>query len=161
VPAEHPEAAPAPARLRPDPLFQAVQTALELRLSRGRLQAARPAMRAGPAGRFNDTFGYDPCTRGDELAGSIPQALLLMNGPLVERALLASNPGGMLSRTLRAMPDDRAAASELYLRCLSRDPTDEELRTCLQHLRRAPSRSEGFEDILWSLVNSSEFIHRR
>ncbi|MFO0897285.1 MAG: DUF1549 domain-containing protein [Pirellulales bacterium] len=161
VPAEHPEAAPAPARLRPDPLFQAVQTALELRLPRGRLQAARPAMRAGPAGQFNDTFGYDPCTRGDELAGSIPQALLLMNGPLVERALLASNPGGMLNRTLRAMPDDRAAATELYLRCLSRDPTDEELRTCLQYLRRAPSRSEGFEDILWSLVNSSEFIHRR
>jgi hypothetical protein len=160
VPAEHPEAAAAPARLRPDPLFQSLQTALELRLPRQRMQERRPAQQRGPAGRFQDTFGYDPCTRGDELAGSIPQALLLMNGQVLERALTA-NPGGMLSRTLRSLPDDRAAITELYLRCLSRDPSDAEVRTCLQHLRKSQARTEAYEDLLWSLVNSSEFIHRR
>ena len=160
VPAERPEAAAAPARLRPDPLFQALQTALELRLPRGRMQAARRRSQWARA-NFHDTFGYDPCTRGDELAGSIPQALLLMNGSVLERALTASQPGGLLSRTLRTQPDDRAAANELYLRCLSRDASDAELRVFQQHLRKAPTRGEGFEDLLWSLVNSSEFIHRR
>ena len=34
---------------------------------------------AGPRGNVISTFGYDPSTRRDEIAGSIPQALWMMN----------------------------------------------------------------------------------
>jgi hypothetical protein len=50
---------------------------------------------------------------------------------------------------------------ELYLRSLAREPKDVELKTCLDYVKRIGNRSEAFEDILWSLVNSTEFLHRK
>jgi hypothetical protein len=161
VPAERPEAGPAPARLRPDPLLAALQTALDLRLPPRLAQGLGPGLRRGAQPRLHDAFGYDPCTRGDELAGSIPQALLLMNAPLLEQAIGSRNPRGLLARMLSSYADDRTLIGELYLRCLSREPSDEELRACLQHVRRLPARGEAYEDLLWALVNSSEFLYRR
>ena len=64
----------------------------------------------------------------------------------------------MLGRVLSATPDDEEVAVELYLRCLSREPTDRELATCLDHVRDTPSRREAFEDVLWTLLNSYDFL---
>jgi hypothetical protein len=35
------------------------------------------------------------------------------------------------------------------------------VQTCGRYLATVGDRREGFEDILWSLVNSTEFITRR
>ena len=48
----------------------------------------------------------------------------------------------------------------LVLRTLARQPSREEIATCLDHVRDAGSRTEAFEDIQWSLINSTEFLHR-
>ena len=47
---------------------------------------------AGPRGKLNVAFGYDPSVRRDEIAGSIPQALFLMNGPELNRAIDGKRP---------------------------------------------------------------------
>lgn len=109
---------------------------------------------------FNSTFGYDPSTRRDEIKGSIPQALFLMNSPLLNRSIDARRRGG-LGQLLREITNDQELTIELYLKVLAREPSGSEIRTCLSYVREVKKRGEAFEDILWALVNSTEFVHRR
>jgi hypothetical protein len=49
---------------------------------------------------------------------------------------------------------------ELYRVALARRPSAEERETCLAHLarRRAEARlRQGFEDLIWTLINTKEF----
>jgi hypothetical protein len=56
--------------------------------------------------------------------------------------------------------DDQAVVEELYLRCLGREATQQEIKTCLDHARGVGNRIDAFEDVLWVLVNSTEFLNR-
>ncbi|MDR3621544.1 MAG: DUF1549 domain-containing protein [Paludisphaera borealis] len=119
------------------------------------------AVRAGGLrGSFNALFGADPSIAGDEVLGTIPQALFLMNGPVVHNRTQAK-PGTVLGRILASAPDEKAALDALYLRVLSRRPTAKEVQICADHLAAVGNRNEAFEDIYWSLVNTTEFISRR
>jgi hypothetical protein len=134
------------------------------------LEASEPPAPPGPFGaagsrfagvrrQFTTAFGYDPSMRRDEVQSSIPQALSLMNSPLVAGALRGTG-NTMLARKLAAINDDSALTQELYLRVLGREASQSELTTCLQFTKQIDNRTEAFEDILWSLVNSAEFLHR-
>lgn len=109
---------------------------------------------------FFQLFNFDPSTPQADILGTIPQALFLMNSPLVSQ-LLNANSGTVLSKTLREYPDDMDALSEVYLRVLSREPADAELALCREHIASASTRQQAYEDILWSLLNSSEFLTKR
>ncbi len=109
---------------------------------------------------FNALFGVDPSLSNDEVLGTIPQALFLMNGPMINNRTQA-RPGTVLGEILATAPDDRAALDALYLRVLSRHPTAKEVETCSQYLGQVGNRTEVFEDIYWALINSTEFISRR
>ena len=67
----------------------------------------------------------------------------------------------MLGQILAAAPDDRAALDALYLRVLSRQPTPQEVEICGKYLAAVGDRREAFEDIYWSLINSTEFVTQR
>jgi Protein of unknown function (DUF1553) len=92
--------------------------------------------------------------------GTIPQALYMMNSPLIN-GQIAVRPGTVLGQILAAAPDDRAALNALYLRVLSRQPTPKEVEVCGRYLSAVGDRREAFEDIYWSLINSTEFVTRR
>jgi hypothetical protein len=48
---------------------------------------------------------------------------------------------------------------ELYLRALSRPPTDSEQSVALEYLmQRSDKLREAYEDLLWSVINSKEFL---
>lgn len=156
-------AAQSPTRLRGDQIFNALTQALGVGRSGGRGMAGGRSMReAGGGGRGLTAalFNFDPSTPQDELMGTIPQALFMMNSPITSGALSARR-GGMLTRILQESPDDEAALHEVYLRVLSRDPTAAEMDICRRHIAEVGDRFEAFEDILWSLLNSSEFLTRR
>jgi len=51
--------------------------------------------------------------------------------------------------------------SEVYLLALSREPSDRELKLCQQYIKDTGNRAEAFEDVLWGLLNSSEFVSKR
>lgn len=162
-------AAAVPTRLRSDQVYSAVQQVLGIRGLGGRggmagMMGANPGFRGVTgldAGRlaFFQHFNYDPSTPQEDIIGTVPQALFMMNSPLVQQ-FLSAGAGTVLGQTLRTYPDDRDALSEVYLRVLSREPTDDELAICLEHIA-AGSRQQAYEDILWSLLNSSEFLTRR
>ncbi len=45
-----------------------------------------------------------------------------------------------------------------YLRTLSRQPTNEELANCRQHVLISENTVEGMRDLMWALLNTQEFI---
>jgi hypothetical protein len=153
-----------PQRLRADQLFSEVLVALGMDEGRVSPRGQGPGRRgqfASPRSVFNTVFGYDPGLPRDEIEGSIPQALLLMNGPHLARGLAGDRSFTPLGRLLRAHPDDRDLADELHLRTLARHATADELDVCIDHVQATGSRAEAFEDIFWALINSAEFIHRK
>jgi hypothetical protein len=83
-----------------------------------------------------------------------------MNSPLVNNAIKA-NPNTVLGQILMTHPDNRSAVHALYLRVLAREPTAKEVQVLGRYLEEVGDRREAFEDILWSLINSTEFITRR
>lgn len=109
--------------------------------------------------QFNAVFGYDPSTRRDEIASSIPQALMLMNGSQVTQAANSRGFAG-LSKLLRDNPKNDDMTAALYLRILGREPTTSELTTVDNYIRSANDRALGYEDLAWALLNSTEFVHR-
>jgi hypothetical protein len=50
------------------------------------------------------------------------------------------------------------ALDRLYVRCLSRYPTESERAELLASVAAAPSPKEGLEDIFWAILNSREFV---
>jgi hypothetical protein len=111
--------------------------------------------------QFNTLYGTDPSTPNEDVLGTIPQALYLMNSPVLHNAMRGGGKT-VLGQILAANPkDNRAALGALYLRVLSREPTLKEVQTCGRYIEVAGKRQEAFEDILWSLINSTEFITRR
>ena len=146
-------------RLRADQLFNALvgflsfdQTQIVRRLDQ--------MGRRGPRTVFSAVFGYDPSEPREELNGSVPQALVLMNGRMIERLISGRGRFGGLPRLLRRFPTTKKWSIELYLRALTRPPSRRELATVMSHLRKAEDRAEAFQDLIWALINSSEFIHR-
>jgi hypothetical protein len=151
-------------RLRSDQVFDVLAAALGTNGALGRPNANRPMGGpfglGGPRMQFAAVFGYDPSDRRDEISGSIPQALLLMNSPLVNRAINARNPGSTLGILLNETSDNDQVAVDLYLRCLGREPRESELAACRDYVRTVGDRMAAFEDLFWALINGPEFLHR-
>ena len=148
-----------PQRLRSDQLFEALAQALWLPVPKFDYSDGNYAkLRLDPRMKFAQVFGFDPSTPRDEVTTSIPQALAMMNSPIINRALEARRPWG-LGELLRKY-NDEGVVRELYIRALGREPSRAEIIDNLKYVRDAGSRREGFEDILWALVNSTEFIYR-
>jgi hypothetical protein len=116
--------------------------------------------RGGPRVLFERLFGVDPSVANEDVLGTIPQALFMMNSPLVNNRTQA-RPGTVLGEILSSAPDERAALNALYLRVLSRQPTPKELEICNHYLASVGNYREAFEDIYWSLINTTEFVSRR
>ncbi len=152
----------APQRLRSDVLLQALNVALDTSLEQLAVGRTRlPGPRANAVRRlFRSQFGYDPSDPRLEVQDSISQALAMMNAPAVAR-LARAYPGSSLARILAANSDDGDAIEALYLRVLSRFPTNAEVTRALTHIRQSQRRDEGFEDLQWALLNSTEFRFRR
>lgn len=156
-------AAAAPTRLRSDQIYNAITQILGVQ----EIGGLGGGGRRGPYGRgnsarraFQQLFGYDPSTPQDDILGNIPQALFLMNSEVLNRLTRA---GGrtVLARILQDNPQDDDALNELYLRVLSREPTDREREINRKYLQEVGNRSEAFEDVFWALLNSSEFLTKR
>lgn len=111
-------------------------------------------------GRFRAEFDFDPSSDSEEVNGTIPQALFLMNNPALNKQIQVSRTS-MLGVVLRDFPKDSEAIERVYLLTLARKPTDREAKRCKEYVAAAPARAAAFEDILWALINSTEFQRNR
>ena len=62
---------------------------------------------------------------------------------------------------LSAGKSDTEMLEEFYLAALCRSPTAVESKKLLAHLAVAKDRRAAWEDVLWALLNSKEFLLRR
>ena len=170
-------AANCPQRLRSDQLFKQILSAIgvdeaQIRKDSSAQTAATPATAAKnkksgkqqinvPRVLFTQVFGYDPSLPREEIVGSIPQALLLMNSQPLSVAFDGDRQSTTLGRLLHNEEDDRTVVKDLYLRALARHPTPGEQAACLEHVHATGDREEAFEDVFWALLNSAEFVHRK
>jgi hypothetical protein len=94
------------------------------------------------------------CERATE--PSIAQALHLMNSAVTARKLhdRRGRPAALAESTLG--PDE--ILDELYLATLSRFPTGEERTLMRRAFTEARDRREAIEDVLWTLINTKEFV---
>ena len=155
--------------LRSDQLFNALLTAIDTgeptqapgRRGRPPEAGQRYGLNGSVRQGFEVAFGYDPSDPRETVVTSIPQALALMNGVRLNMTVRAIDDETMLGRQLKEVKDNSALVEELYLRTLSRQPTQTELDTALSYCKQTRNRTAVFEDLLWALLNSSEFSHRR
>ena len=110
---------------------------------------------------FLDSFGRPdpnqdpPCERTSDT--TVVQALHLMNSNQLAGKVMAD---GSLSDTLSKseLPPEKII-EELYLACYSRLPTAEEVGIAGKALDvGVANRQAAIEDVLWSLLNSAEFV---
>jgi len=151
--------------LRGDQLFDAVLATLGVNEKNLRNVRAGSDIRvpggATPRLLFVSAFGYDPSEPRDTVQATIPQALARMNTPTLNRAVRAL-PKTVLGRLLwKHGRDPRAITERLYLRTLSRPPTDEELAEVLAYVDEVRFTAPAMEDLMWALMNSAEFSHRK
>jgi len=94
------------------------------------------------------------CERGNE--PSIAQALHLINSPEILGKIESSS--GRVTRLVESRTSPKTIVEELCLSTLSRFPTPAEEQLLLKEFTRS-GVSTAAEDIMWTLMNSKEFLH--
>jgi hypothetical protein len=88
-------------------------------------------------------------------APTISQALHLSVGDTVQPRLGCN---GVLQTYVKDKTPPATAIEELFIRCLSRKPTDDERTGFLAIIPEPPANTQSYEDLVWALLNSTEFM---
>jgi len=108
---------------------------------------------------FLKTFGR--ATRGTvcscevKMEPNLSQALHMLNGDTVNSKI---QQGKLVETRLGEGKSPQEIIDEIYIRCLSRKPTDKEAATLGQTLEGQEDPKPVLEDIFWAVLNSREFL---
>ncbi|MBL9117020.1 MAG: DUF1553 domain-containing protein [Verrucomicrobiaceae bacterium] len=165
-----------PKRLQAEVLLDAIHTVLDSKSAFEGLPAGTPAI-ALPDNSYNASnyfltvFGRPEgssaceCERTQE--SSLAQSLHLINAPDLQTKLGAdkSRPAVLAQDDKRS---DEEKITEAYLWMTSRKPNAAQLKTALDHIAKLTkdkpesevtrARRNAYEDILWALINTKEFL---
>lgn len=164
-----------PKRLNAEVLYDAVNTLLDVESNfagqaPGTRAVALPDNSYNQSTYFLSVFGRPDsssaceCERTQE--ASLAQSLHLLNAADIQTQLARGNGrADMLTKDTR--PDDDKI-TDLYHIALSRDPNADEVKFARGHLEKKTksktgdeafkSKKEAYEDILWALLNTKEFL---
>jgi hypothetical protein len=110
---------------------------------------------------FLDVFGRPQrisaceCERVNE--ANLAQALHLLNSQEVQNKL--ARPGGRANLLAKDPRPDAEKVEEMFLWAFARRPSPEHLRLALEHIgRHAANKQVAYENLLWALINTKEFV---
>src|SRR5579871_1570874 len=107
---------------------------------------------------FLKTFGLcprDSVNASDtRLEPTLAQTLHLLNGDTIEGKLAKST---VVSGMLKAGRNPDAILDELFIRTLSRKPSESEKKRLIPLVAANPNDRKAYDDVLWALLNSTEF----
>ena len=91
--------------------------------------------------------------------GTVPQALMMINGPMVSDSTDHKKRGSSLNHLLKTTRYPAERVEQLYLKTLSRPPTTSEKTYFQRYLKQSLYRNKihAYEDLYWALLNSAEF----
>ena len=109
---------------------------------------------------FLDTFDRPQrvtvCECERSPGATLAQVLLLANSDEVENKLAAGD--GRIARLINEKKPIPEIVDELYLATFNRPATEAERARASEHLEKAEDQRKAAEDLLWSLLNSREFM---
>jgi hypothetical protein len=125
-----------------------------------------PTPRSQRAFIFNDTrqdflSKFTQQDRLTEIQTSIPQALAMMNNPLVTNATHPSRGETLAAIADAPFMDTSGRVEALFLAALSRKPSPEELARLVPYVNGGGPKHDSkraLGDVFWALLNSAEFV---
>lgn len=109
---------------------------------------------------FLEIFGRSerttPCECETSLAPNLSQVLYLLNSDELQRKV--SNKTGIAAELAKSGKKSVEVVEELYLRTFSRLPNATESQDAVTLLENSTDRQPITEDLLWTLLNSKEFL---
>ena len=95
------------------------------------------------------------CERSSE--ANLAQSLHLLNSSEIQGKLTAATGrAAVLGKDGDRAVEDRIR--ELYVVAFSRPPQHDELQIAIAHIQKVGDPQKGFEDIVWALINTKEFL---
>jgi hypothetical protein len=109
---------------------------------------------------FLTTFGRATrttvCSCEVKVDPNLSQALHLLNGSTIQRKI---EQGEVVKKLLKEGKKPQEIIETLYVRCLGRQPTDEEFKKLEGFLQGDDVKPEQvLNDVFWSLLNAKEFV---
>jgi hypothetical protein len=109
---------------------------------------------------FLDTFDRPRRVSGCECERSsgatLAQVLLLANSEDIENKIGAGD--GKIAKMLQDKKPMKEMIDELYLGAVARYPTEAEAATATKFIDGIENKQEAYQDLLWTLLNSKEFM---
>jgi hypothetical protein len=101
-----------------------------------------------------------PTQRTTEFQAGIPQALTMMNGTFIAAATDPNRSDLLIAVAEAPFLTDEQRVETLFLAVLSRSPTAAERARFIGYIQRKPSNDnrKALSDVMWALLNSTEFI---
>ena len=108
---------------------------------------------------FLKTFGRatrtSVCSCEVKIDPNLSQALHLLNGDTLQTKV---EQGGVVKKLIKKGENREQAIQDLYLRCFSREPTEEEIIKLGEFFRANVKEEQVLNDVFWSLINAKEFV---
>ena len=155
-------------RIAAEPLLDCIDDATMVRTKHPNMPLGKRAVELPDAATNNTnaflvTFGKTKrasvceCERtADE---NLAQALHTLNGDILS-SKIADGQGRVAALVGSGKPTD-VCVEELYLATLCRGPNTQELAEARGFITSSPSPAEGYQDLLWALMNSKQFLFIR
>ena len=108
--------------------------------------------------QFVVAFENDENDESTTFNGTIPQALMMMNSELMEKACSVER-GSFLFETMSSPGAEAQKIQDLYVAALTRKPTKMEIGRVQKMLGHyGAEKLSGYQDLFWALLNSNEFV---
>jgi hypothetical protein len=108
---------------------------------------------------FLTTFGRATretvCSCEVKMEPTLSQALHLLNGNTVNSKIAQ---GGLVKKLLKEMKFPEERVTNLFVRSLGRQPTQDELDKILPAMAPGSNEEQALTDLFWALLNSREFL---
>lgn len=112
-----------------------------------------------PGDPFFETFGRSSrgtvCACETKRDPTLSQTMHLVVGDTIRDRL---NAGGLLRKLVDEQQPPAQIIEQLFIRILSRRPKETELSEMLQWVNEPTNNIEVYEDLLWGMLNSTEFL---
>ncbi len=125
--------------------------------SRAMREMARASELQSPArrGHFLREFGQSDreTIENANWGASVPQALNLLNGPTAE---MLRNVNSVFGQELEKAKTAEDKINTIYMAMLTRKPTESEMKSLLTEVES--NGEQGYDNIVWALLNTQQFI---
>ena len=109
-----------------------------------------------PLGHFLRQFGQSDreTIEGGRTVGTVPQILAMFNGPITHILL---EPGSVIyDNVVKAGNND--GVDIVFVSILSHKPSPSDRESAVKEVKTAETTGQGFGNLIWSLLNTREFI---